>query len=1112
MAVPTEIGGPPGLPFVGNIFDLQDEVPLRAIERIADIHGPIFKVKAPGRESIMVSGFDLFDELCDETRFYKLLGGKLASAADSSGKPRGLFTQKSEKEDDWGQAHRILMPAFGPLAVAEMFDEMHDIASQLVLKWARQGPTHKIQASEDFSRLTLDTIALCAMDFRFNSFYQEDMHPFVKAMNTTLGAANSSGQLAGLITRLFPSYNEEVKQSVKFMENTSQELVQYRRDHPTEKKDLLNSLINGKDPKTGKTMRDELIAANMQTFLIAGHETTSGLLSFAFLQLLKNPNAYFAARAEVDRVLGNSKLEPKHVNELKYINAVLRETLRLTPTAPAFSRAIRPENTEETVYIGAKDPDSKHKYEIPRGKSIVCLIGKIMQDPKVFGEDAEEFKPERMLDENFEKLPKNAWKPFGTGMRACIGRAFAWQEAVLAVALILQNFDMRLDDPNYEMKVVQTLTLKPKDFYMRASLREGITPTILLQRLSGDRATGGQHKDSVPKGVENVTTGDYALSILYGSNTGTCQALSQKLAGQCAQRGLAANVQTLDAAMGQIPKDKPTVIITASYEGLPTDDAARFVAWLESLRQDREEKKLEGVKYAVFGCGHSDWASTFQKVPTLVDEILPILGAEKLADRGSSDVSKQDTFGDFETWTSGKLWPALGPYVTSSEDSSTFSTIPTIEIELTAEERAAHLQQNVQWANVIDAKVLTAEGEPEKRHIEIELPSNMTYSAGDYLAVLPLNPKEYVRRVMNHFNLPWDGMITIKAGSTTSLPTGKPIAIFDLLQGYVEISQPATKQDIEVLVSVCSSPDVKETLTSYLSPETFTSEVIEKRITMLDLLTRHKADIPLPLATFLSLLPPMRTRHYSISSSPLALPNSVTLTYAVLDAPAWYQPNGGRSHPAAAGGRKKDDQEQQQSRFLGVAGSYMRSLSPGDRVLVSVRSTNRYFRLPLDMTATPVVMMCNGSGIAPFRGFVQERATLIAEGGKQLAPAVLFAGCRRPARDQLYKEELEAWAALGAVDVRWVFSQHQEEGEKEEERCRYVQERMLRDREDIDRLWLEGARFYICGSKSLAKGIGAVARKLIAAGAKRNGKDYTPEEVNDFVKRMRNERFVTDIF
>lgn len=783
---------------------------------------------------------------------------------------------------------------------------------------------------------------------------------------------------------------------------------------------------------------------------------------------------------------------------------MLRETLRLTPTAPAFSRAIRPENTEDPVYIGAKDPESKHKYQIPRGKSIVCLIGKIMQDPKVFGEDAEEFKPERMLDENFEKLPKNAWKPFGTGMRACIGRAFAWQEAVLAVALILQNFDMRLDDPNYEMKVVQTLTLKPKDFYMRASLREGITPTILLQRLSGDRATGGQHKDGVPNAVDAVATGDEALSILYGSNTGTCQALAQKLAGQCAQRGLLADVRTLDAAMGQVPKDKPTVIITASYEGLPTDDAARFVAWLESLKKENEDKKFEGVKYAVFGCGHSDWASTFQKIPTLVDESLPVLGAKRITDRGSSDVSKQDTFGDFEMWTSGKLWPALGPYVTSSKDTSEFSAIPTVEIEVTTEERSSHLQQNVQWANVIDAKVLTAEGEPEKRHIEIELPSNMTYSAGDYLAVLPMNPKEYVRRVMNHFNLPWDGMITIKPSSATSLPTGKPIGIFDLLQGYVEISQPATKQDIEVLVSVCGSQSVKETLTSYLSSETFTSEVIDKRIAILDLLTRHKADIPLPFATFLSLLPPMRTRHYSISSSPLASPDSVTLTYAVLDAPAWYQPNGDSSMSTAKTNCAGKDESY---RFLGVAGSYMRSLAPGDRVLVSVRSTNKYFRLPLDMQSTPVVMMCNGSGIAPFRGFCQERATLIAEGGKTLAPAVLFVGCRRPERDQLYREELEAWAKLGAVDVRWVFSR---DGAGDE--CQYVQDRMLRDREDIDRLWLEGARFYICGSRGLAKGIGAVARKLIADGAKRNGKDYTPEEVNDFVKRMRNERFVTDIF
>lgn len=129
---------------------------------------------------------------------------------------------------------------------------MHDIASQLVLKWARQGPQHRIQASEEFSRLTLDTIALCAMDYRFNSFYQDEMHPYVKSMNTILGAATNKGQLAGLLSRMLPSYNEDVKGSEEYMRMTARELVQYRRDYPTGKKDLLNSLIYGKRPKDWK--------------------------------------------------------------------------------------------------------------------------------------------------------------------------------------------------------------------------------------------------------------------------------------------------------------------------------------------------------------------------------------------------------------------------------------------------------------------------------------------------------------------------------------------------------------------------------------------------------------------------------------------------------------------------------------------------------------------------------------------------------------------------------------------------------------------------------------------------------------------------------------------
>ena len=119
----AEIPGPRGYPFIGNLLDLQDPegVPLHAAERLIDIYGPIVKFTIAGNQAIIVGGFELFDELCDETRFYKLLGGKLAEASKSA-QARGLFTASTEKDEDWGQAHRILMPAFGPLAMEEMFN------------------------------------------------------------------------------------------------------------------------------------------------------------------------------------------------------------------------------------------------------------------------------------------------------------------------------------------------------------------------------------------------------------------------------------------------------------------------------------------------------------------------------------------------------------------------------------------------------------------------------------------------------------------------------------------------------------------------------------------------------------------------------------------------------------------------------------------------------------------------------------------------------------------------------------------------------------------------------------------------------------------------------
>ena len=92
------------------------------------------------------------------------------------------------------------------------------------------------------------------------------------------------------------------------------------------------------------------------------------------------------------------------------------------------------------------------------------------------------------------------------------------------------------------------------------------------------------------------------MTVLYGSNTGTCQALSQKVASDARQHGYEASIAEMDSAVDKLPKQEPVIFVTASYEGQPTDNAAYFVAWLQSLK---DEKVLDGVNFAVFGCGHS---------------------------------------------------------------------------------------------------------------------------------------------------------------------------------------------------------------------------------------------------------------------------------------------------------------------------------------------------------------------------------------------------------------------------------------------------------------------------------------------------------------------------
>ena len=700
---------------------------------------------------------------------------------------------------------------------------------------------------------------------------------------------------------------------------------------------------------------------------------------------------------------------------------------------------------------------------------MAAILPQLHRDPAVFGADADLFRPERMYGENFTKLPPNSWKPFGNGARGCIGRPFAWQEAILALAMILQNFNLRFDDPSYQLHIKQTLTIKPADFFIKASLRDGIDPVYLEKQLFSGTSVASTKSKQQGKQQSDVT--GKPMSIFYGSNSGTCEGLSQTLAGAAASHGYQAEVQPLDSAVGHLPTGQPVVLITASYEGQPPDNAGQFVQWLKTV----DASKVKDTQFAVFGCGHHDWVSTFQKIPKLLDSILTEKGASAIVQRGETDVALGKIFDDFDEWQDNLLWPAI-----TGAARGDVTEIDALDMEISTSARASHLHHNVQDALVLKNELLTPPGAPEKRHVEVKLPTNMAYQAGDYLAVLPINPISTISRVLRRFGLPWDAMMTVKKGARTTIPTDQTLSVTAVLGAYIELTGPASRKSLAAIAQYASDDRVKENLMGAQSPL--------PSVSMLEVLEAHPK-IALPFSVYLSMLTPMRIRQYSISSSPLADPTIASITFAVVD-------DNDAEHP-----------------HLGVATNFLRNLRPGSTLQVAVKKSHASFHLPLEDSKTPVIMVSAGTGIAPFRGFVQERVIKIAaakatQKQADLAEAVLFTGCRRPEEDLLYKDLFEEWEKSGAVKVYRAFSRASEGSEG----CKYAQDRVWAERETVTRLFGAGGRAYICGSGRLGKGVADVAARIHAENCKKAGMETTYESALKWWEGLRGERFAVDVF
>src|SRR3954462_9658347 len=221
----SPIPHPPKKPVVGNMLSLDSTAPVQDLVRLSKELGPIFWLDMMGAPLVIVSGHDLVDELSDEKRFDKGARGSLRRVRAFGGD--GLFTADTN-EPNWSKAHNILMTPFGNRAMQSYHPSMLDIAEQLVKKWERMNADDEIDVVHDTTALALDTVGLCGFDYRFNSFYREDYHPFVESLVGCLQPLIMTPglPLEGLWLR---SRNRDLAADVAFMNKMVDEIVAERR-------------------------------------------------------------------------------------------------------------------------------------------------------------------------------------------------------------------------------------------------------------------------------------------------------------------------------------------------------------------------------------------------------------------------------------------------------------------------------------------------------------------------------------------------------------------------------------------------------------------------------------------------------------------------------------------------------------------------------------------------------------------------------------------------------------------------------------------------------------------------------------------------------------------
>ncbi|RDA92471.1 hypothetical protein CP533_6461 [Ophiocordyceps camponoti-saundersi (nom. inval.)] len=446
---------PAGVPILGNVLDINPNQMWHSLKALAQQHGEIFKISVFGHTVVFIASVELAGEVCDEKRFRKHVGGPMVEVRAAIND--ALFTAY-HYENIWGIAHRILAPSLQPKAVARLFSGMNDMTGELVDQWKRS--SLPIRPFDGLGRLTCEIIHKTLFGQRLNGLDGPEP-PLIQAMKDFFAETVLRPTRPRLVNWWWHGNKHEA--NINTMRQYGAAALNWGKDHPQEREEFMTAVIAGKDPETGKGLTDTQAIDNIVSKQSAG-STAPCLLTATLVYLLKNPETLAKAREEIDSVIGQGEFEHAHIAQLKYLEGVFRESLRMASPAPAFNVEPLDSDDKSPILLAGG------KYEIAHNQPMIIVLSEVNHDPAVF-EDPYTFKPERMMGQSYAKLPEGAKKWFGSGQRRCLGIHYATQMCMVILVRLLRDLDFEMTDPAYEPDMQGFLNVHPVGFTVQAKAR-----------------------------------------------------------------------------------------------------------------------------------------------------------------------------------------------------------------------------------------------------------------------------------------------------------------------------------------------------------------------------------------------------------------------------------------------------------------------------------------------------------------------------------------------------------------------------------------------------------------------------------------------------------------